>query len=74
MRNWNALCLVSESNKQNLRDRTFDLPLLFRYKHIPSLKSLPSPTPNESLSYWFQGNFAASFVLNFYLREFRLSA
>ena len=38
-----------ESNKQNPRDRTLDLPFFFRYKHIPSLKNLPSPAPNESL-------------------------
>ena len=72
--NCNALCSVSESNKQNPRDRTLDLPFFFCYKHIPSLKNLPSPAPNESLPYWFQGNFAASFVFNFCLREFLLSA
>ena len=63
-----------ESNKQNPRDRTLDLPFFCRYKHIPSLKNLPSPAPNESLPYWFQGNFAASFVFSFCLREFLLSA
>ena len=63
-----------ESNKQNPRDRTLDLPFFFCYKHIPSLKNLPSPAPNESLPYWFHGNFAASFVFNFCLREFLLSA
>ena len=63
-----------ESNKQNPRDRTLDLSIFFRYKHIPSLKNLPSPAPNESSSYWFQGNFAASFVFNFCLRAFLLSA
>ena len=63
-----------ESNKQNPRDRTLDLPFFCRYKHIPSLKNLSSPAPNESLPYWFQGNFAASFVLKFCLREFLLSA
>ena len=74
MQNCNALCSVSESNKQNPRDRTLDLPFFFCYKHIPSLKNLPSPAPNESSPYWFQGNFAASFVFNFCLREFLLSA
>ena len=63
-----------ESNNQNPRDKILDLPFFFRYKHISSLKNLPSPAPNESLPYWFQGNFAASFVLNFCLREFHLSA
>ena len=53
--------------------RTLDLPFC-RCKHIPSLKNLPSPAPNESLPYWFQDNFAASFVFNFCLREFLLSA
>ena len=35
-----------------------------------------SPAPNESLPYWLQGNFTASFVLKFCLRlrEFLLSA
>ena len=63
-----------ESNKQNPRDRTLDLSIFFRYKHIPSLKNLPSPAPNESSAYWFQGNSAASFTFNFCLREFLLSA
>ena len=62
------------SNKQNPRDRTLGLPFFFRCKHITSLKNLPSPAPNESLPYWFRGNFAASFVLKFCLREFLLSA
>ena len=63
-----------ESNKQNPRDRILDLSIFFRHKHIPSLKNLQSPAPNESSPYWFQGNFAASFVFNFCLREFLLSA
>ena len=74
MQNCNALCSVSESRKQNPRDRTLDLPFFFWCKHMPSLKTLPSPAPNESSAYWFQGNFAASFVFNFCLREFLLSA
>ena len=44
-----------ESNKQNPRDRTLDLLIFFHYKHIPSLKNHPSPGPNESLPYVFQG-------------------
>ena len=63
-----------ESNKQNPREGTLDLPFFFRYKHIPSLKKLLSPVPNKSSAYWFPGNFAASFVFNFCLREFLLSA
>ena len=62
-----------ELNKQNPREKTLHLPFFFRFKHIPPLKNLPSPAPNESLPYWFQGNFAASFVLNFCLKEFLLS-
>ena len=63
-----------ESNKQNPRDRTLDLSIFFCYKQITSFNNLPSPAPKESLPYWFQGNFAASSVLNFCLREFLLSA
>ena len=54
--------------------RTLNLPFLFRYKHIASLESLPSPAPSESLLHWFQSNFAVMFVLNCWLREFPLSA
>ena len=64
-----AYLLLAKSARQNL-----DLPFFFRYKHIPSLKNLPSPAPNEYLPYWVQGNFAALFVLNFCFREFLLSA
>ena len=74
MQKLNALCSVSESNKQNPQDRTLDLPFFFRYEQIPSLKNLTSAAPKESLPYWFQGSFAASFVFNFCLREFLLSA
>ena len=66
-------CSAPESSKQNAKDRTIDLPFFFHYEHISSLKNLPSPAPNESLPYWFQGNFAPSFVLNFCLKEFLLS-
>ena len=59
-----------ESTKQNPRDRTLDLPILFCYKRIPSLKNFPLPATNESLPWWFQGKFAASFVQNLCLREF----
>ena len=72
--NCNALCSVSESNKQNAPDRTLDLPFFLHYKDITSLETLPSPAPNENLPKWFQGNFASSFVLNFCLREYLLSA
>ena len=65
---------ASESKKQNPPDRFFNLPFFFHYKHITSLKNHPSPAPDESLQYWFQGNFVAMFVLNYWLREFLLSA
>ena len=45
-----------------------DLSFFFRYKHVTSLKKVPSPVLRESLTYWFQGNFAAMFVLNYWLR------
>ena len=64
---------VPESNEQTPRDRTLDLPL-FRYKRIPSLKNLLLPAPSEGLPYWFQGNFAAMFVPNYWLKEFPLSS
>ena len=55
--NYNAFSSASESNKQNPRDRTLDLHLCFRYKHIVSLESHLSFAQAESLPYWFQGNF-----------------
>ena len=33
-----------ESNKQNPRDRTLDLPFCFRYRHLPSLNKLHART------------------------------
>ena len=75
-KNNNALCWASESRKQNLSDRTLDLPLSFRLKHITSLKktSLRRHQVRILPHYWFQGNFAATFVLNYRLRELPLSA
>ena len=55
--NYNAFCSASESNKQDPRDRTSDLPSCFRYKHITSLKNHLSLAQGESLPHWFQGNF-----------------
>ena len=48
---YNAFCSASESNKQNLRERSLDLPSLFRYKHIASLKNHLSLAQGESLPY-----------------------
>ena len=50
-----------------------DLPVFFCYNHITSVTKVPSPPPSESLPYWFQGNFAAVFVLNYWLSEFLLT-
>ena len=44
------------------------------HKDMTSLKKVPSPALSKSLPYWFLGNFAAMFVLNYWLREFPLSA
>ena len=72
--NVNNYSSAPESNRPNPPDGTMDLPFFFRYKHITYLKYVPLPTPIQSLPYWFQGNFAAVFVLNYWLREFLLSA
>ena len=74
MHQCNALCSASETRKQNPLDRALDLPFFSRCKHITSLKNNPSPAPSKSLPYWFQGNRSAMFVLNYWLREFSLSA
>ena len=72
--NVNSYSSAPESNRPNPPDRTMDLPFFFRYMHMTSLVSLPLPASSESLLYWFQGNFAATFVLNFWLRELLLFA
>ena len=70
----NSYSLAPRSIKQNPRDRTLDLPFFFCSKCLTSLKNLPSVAPSESFPYWFQGNFAALFVLIYCLIEFLLSA
>ena len=72
--NVNSCSSAPESKRQNPPDRTMDLPFFLRCKNITSPKKVPSPAPSESLPYWFLGNFAAVFVLNYWLREFLLSA
>ena len=72
--NVNSYSSAPESKRQNLPDRTMDLPFFFRYKDIASLKNLPSLAPSENLPHWFQGNFAAVSVLISWLRGFLLSA
>ena len=56
-KDYNAFCSATESKKQNPRERTLDLPFLFRYKHITSLKSHLSLAHSESFSFRFRGNF-----------------
>ena len=63
---------LNQSNK--IRDTKLQIYPSSFVISTPSLKNLPSPESNESLPYWFQGNFAASFVFNFCLREFLSSA
>ena len=70
----NSYSSAPESDKQNPPDRALGLSFPFRFMHVTFLKNVPSPAPRESLPYWFQGNFAAMFVLNYWLREFPLSA
>ena len=65
--------LLNHVNKIRQRELQ-DLPLLSRNKHIASIKNQPSLAPSEGLPYWFQGNFAAMFVLNCWLRGFPLFA
>ena len=50
----NRYSSAPKSNKQNPPPRTLDLPYSFRYKLATSLENVPSPTPSESLPYWFQ--------------------
>ena len=42
-----------ESNIQNRRGRTLDLPFFFHYKYVTALKTHFSLAPGESLPYWF---------------------
>ena len=63
--NLNSYSSAPESNRQNPPYRTMNLPSFFRYKHTTSPKNVPSPAPSENLPYWFRGNFAAMFVLNY---------
>ena len=63
-----------KSRKQNPRGRTLDLPCFFCLKHIIFLRNLPSPALSASLHFWFGANFVTVFVLNYWLREFLLSA
>ena len=58
----NSYFSAPESNRQNPPNRNMDLPFFFLYKHLTILKNFSSPTPCESLPYWFQGKFVAMFV------------
>ena len=44
--NVNSYSSAPESNRPNPLDRTMDLPIFFRYKHITSLENVPSPAPS----------------------------
>ena len=72
--NVNSYSSAPESSRPNPPDRTMDLPFFSRYKHLIFRKNVSLPAPSESLPFWFQGNFAAVFVLNYRLKEFLLFA
>ena len=63
--NVNNYSSAPESKRQSPPGRTMGLPVFFRYQVITSLKNVPLPAPSENLPFWFQGNFAAIFVLNY---------
>ena len=44
----NSYSSTTESNKQNPRDRTLDLPFFVCYLHLISIKDLPSAAPSDS--------------------------
>ena len=58
--NDNVFCSLSESNKQDRRDRTLDLPFFFHSKHIASFRVHFSPPQGERLPYWDRGNFCGN--------------
>ena len=76
--------MATESNKQNLRDRTLELPFFFCSKTITSLQNHLSLAQGESLPYWFQVNSCGrvcfdllveriSFVCRNWIKKFRPS-
>ena len=70
--NVNIYSSAPESDQQNPRDITIDLPFFSCYKQITSHKNLPSPAPNDNLPHWFQGSVAVMFIFDYWLREFPL--
>ena len=72
-KNYYAICSTSESNKQNPREQTLVIPSSFVIR-TTSLRCHLLLAQGESLPYWFRSNFAAVFVLIYWLREFCLSA
>ena len=72
--NYNAFCSASESNKQNPRDRTLDLPFFFRYKQILLLKTIFRVHKTRACPLRFGATFATEFVFIYWLGEFPLSA
>ena len=72
--NYNAFCLASESNKQNLRGRNLGFPIFFRYKHITSVKNHILLAQGESLPYWFLGNIGLATSLSLVITRHRAEA
>ena len=64
-KNCNVLCLVSESNKQNPRDRSLDLPFFFRYKDLPSFKKLPFARTKREFAVLVSGQLCGFVCLKF---------
>ena len=50
-----------------------DLSFIFRYKHITSVKKVPSPAPSDSLPYLVSGQLCGYVVLSYWLSEFLFS-
>ena len=63
-----------KSNKQNPRDKTLDLTLLFYHKPVTSLKNHFCMHKAGVCPVGFGATFAAVFVFIYQLREFALSA
>ena len=61
--NYKTFSSASESDKQNLWDRTSDLLFFFLYKHIICLQNHISLVQRKSLPYLFRGNCCGHVVL-----------
>ena len=67
------IILKQKSDKKSVYTKHYIIPFFFRLKHIISLKNLPSPQQVRVCTTGFGATFAAVF-LNYWLREFLLSA